>query len=84
MIEARARGLSTPGDLSVIGHNDSDFAPFLDPPLTTIRIHSAEIGHAAGDHLIARIQGKPVVRLTEIEAALILRASTAPPGRRGT
>ncbi|WP_286964398.1 LacI family DNA-binding transcriptional regulator [Methylobacterium sp.] len=84
MIEARARGLSIPGDLSVIGHNDSDFAPFLDPPLTTIRIHSAEIGHAAGDHLIARIQGKPVVRLTEIDAALILRASTAPPGRRGT
>ncbi|KNY22122.1 LacI family transcriptional regulator [Methylobacterium sp. ARG-1] len=79
MIEARARGLDVPGDLSVIGHNDSDFAPFLDPPLTTIRIHSAEIGHAAGDHLIARMQGRPVVRLTQIDAELILRASTAPP-----
>ncbi len=33
MIEARARGLDVPGDLSVIGHNDSDFAPFLDPAL---------------------------------------------------
>ena len=81
MIEARTRGMAVPGDLSVIGHNDSDFAPFLDPPLTTIRIHSAEIGHAAGDHLIARIQGRPTVQFTEIDAELIVRASTAPPAR---
>ena len=82
MIEARARGLDVPGDLSVIGHNDSDFAPFLDPALTTVRIHSAEIGAAAGDHLIARIMGRPAVRLTEIDAELVVRASTAPPRRR--
>ncbi|MDP4023363.1 LacI family DNA-binding transcriptional regulator [Methylobacterium sp. NEAU 140] len=81
MIEARARGLDVPGDLSVLGHNDSDIAAFLTPALTTVRIHSAEIGRAAGDHLVARITGRPALRQTEIPAELIVRASTAPPRR---
>jgi LacI family transcriptional regulator len=79
MIEARDRGIDVPGDLSVIGHNDSDFAPFLTPSLTTINIHSAEIGRAAAEHLIARMEGRSVVRLTEIDAELIVRGSTTPP-----
>ncbi len=60
MIEARARGIDVPRDLSVIGHNDSDFAAFLTPALTTINIHSAEIGRAAAEHLIARMEGRSV------------------------
>ncbi|GLS44282.1 LacI family DNA-binding transcriptional regulator [Methylobacterium brachythecii] len=83
MIEARSRGLDIPGDLSVIGHNDSDFAAFLSPPLTTINVHSAAIGRAAGDHLVSRMAGRPTVRLTEIDAELIVRGSTAPPRARG-
>ncbi len=83
MIEARARGIDVPGDLSVIGHNDSDFAPFLAPPLTSVNIHSADIGRAAADHLLARMAGRPVERVTAIEAELVVRGSTAPP-RQGT
>lgn len=79
MIEAQARGLRVPQDLSLIGFNDADYAAFLSPALTSIRIRSAEIGLAAGDQLIARMAGRPVVRLTEVESELILRASTAPP-----
>lgn len=79
MIEARSRGMDVPGDLSVIGHNDSDFAAFLAPALTTINIHSAAIGRAAADHLIARMEGRPAVRVTQIDAELIVRGSTAPP-----
>ncbi len=80
MIEARACGIDVPRDLSVIGHNDSDFAAFLTPSLTTINIHSAEIGRAAAEHLIARMEGRSVVRLMEIDAELIVRGSTVPPG----
>lgn len=79
MIEARAQGIEVPRDLSVIGHNDSDFAAFLTPSLTTINIHSAEIGRAAAEHLIARMEGRSVVRVTEIDAELIVRGSTTPP-----
>ncbi|WP_424134940.1 substrate-binding domain-containing protein [Roseomonas chloroacetimidivorans] len=83
MIEARGRGMELPGDLSVIGFNDADYAPFLDPSLTTLRIHPAEIGRAAADYLVARMAGRPAVRLTEIDAELILRGSTAPPRKPG-
>lgn len=79
LIEAQARGIDVPGQLSVIGFNDSDYAAYLTPPLTTIRVHASEIGRAAGEHLLARMAGRPTLRATVIEAELILRGSTAPP-----
>ena len=79
MIEAQAQGLTVPGALSVIGFNDADYAAFLSPPLTTVRVHAAEIGRAAGEHLVARMAGAPCMRVTEINAELIVRGSTAPP-----
>jgi LacI family transcriptional regulator len=82
MIEAQGRGLDLPRDLSVIGFNDADYAAFLRPALTTIKIRSDEIGRAAADHLTARMAGHPAVRLTEIDAELIVRGSTAPPRQR--
>jgi LacI family transcriptional regulator len=82
MIEAQGSGLDVPGDLSVIGFNDADYAAFLSPALTTIKIRADEIGRAAADHLTARMAGHPAVQLTEIEAELIVRGSTAPPRQR--
>lgn len=83
MIEAQARGLAVPRDLSVIGFNDSDYAAFLSPALTTLKIRADDIGRAAGDHLIMRMAGQMAVRLTEIDAELIVRESTAPPRDEG-
>ena len=34
---ARQRGLSVPGDVSVVGYDDSPLIAFTDPPLTTMR-----------------------------------------------
>lgn len=83
LIEAQARGIAVPGQLSVIGFNDSDYAAYLSPPLTTVRVHAAEIGRAAGAHLLARMAGRPTVRTTVIPADLIVRGSTAPPRESG-
>ena len=79
MIEADARGIDIPGALSVVGFNDSDYAAFLRPSLTTMRMQSTEIGTAAADHLLARMAGRPAMRVTELDAELIIRGSTAPP-----
>lgn len=79
MAEAGTRGLRVPKDLSIIGFNDSDFSPFLKPPLTTTRVHSSEIGLAAAENLVARMSGNPFPRLTEIEADLVVRESACPP-----
>jgi len=82
MAEAAARGVRIPQDLSVVGFNDSDFSPFLTPPLTTTRIHSSEIGLMAAENLVAQMSGAPSQRVTEIEADLIVRESACPPRSR--
>ena len=38
--ECKRLGVAVPGDLSVIGFDDLDFAARLDPPLTTVRVPS--------------------------------------------
>jgi len=38
LIEADARGLVAPRDLSLVGFNDADYSAFLRPSLTTIRM----------------------------------------------
>ena len=79
MIEADARGIDIPGELSVVAVSLKDYAAFLRPRLTTMRMQSTEIGNAAADHLLARMAGRPAMRVTGLDAELIIRGSTAPP-----
>jgi LacI family transcriptional regulator len=48
----RERGLEVPKSISVIGFNNSDFSPFINPPLTTVSFPSAEIGMHAAEVLV--------------------------------
>src|SRR4051794_1990647 len=50
-------GLRVPDDLSIVGFDDIQLAPHLNPPLPTIRQDKAGLGVAAGEALIARING---------------------------
>lgn len=79
LIEADARRLVVPRDLSVVGFNDADYAAFLRPGLTTIRMPSAAIGRAAAEYLLTRMADQPSIRVTQLDAELIIRGSTAPP-----
>ena len=74
---ARSRGLSVPGDLSVVGFDDSPLIAFTDPPLTTVRQPVPAMGHAAVSALVAEITGTLASR-TELtfHPELIVRGST--------
>jgi DNA-binding LacI/PurR family transcriptional regulator len=75
-----AAGLSVPGDLSVVGFDDTPVAEFLTPPLTTVRLDFAELGRACFALLLARTEPEeapPRVRRPEPE--LIIRDSAGPP-----
>lgn len=48
-----------PEDISVVGFDDIPMAPFLDPPLTTIRLPAYELGWTAGQNLVKLILGEP-------------------------
>jgi LacI family transcriptional regulator len=72
------RGLSCPGDVSVVGYNDMPFADHFNPPITTVRIPHYEIGLAAADLLLGQLgdatDGPSHVVL---EPSLVVRGSTA-------
>jgi LacI family transcriptional regulator len=78
-----AAGLACPADVSVVGYNDVPLAAHLSPPLTTIRLHSEELGRAAARLAIAAIGGSPGEErapVVTIPATLVVRGSTATPG----
>ena len=45
-------GFGVPADVSVIGYDDADFAPYVAPPLTTVRIPSVSIAANATRHVL--------------------------------
>jgi LacI family transcriptional regulator len=74
------RGVRCPDEVSVIGFNDMPFAARFNPPLTTIHIPHYEIGKAAAQLMLERLQnGDSPPRDIRLEPSLIVRESTAPP-----
>jgi LacI family transcriptional regulator len=74
------RGLRCPADVSVIGFKDMRFANRFNPPLTTIRLPHYEIGAAAAELLLERLQDATAEpRQLTLQPELVVRASTAPP-----
>jgi LacI family transcriptional regulator len=75
------RGVRCPEEISVVGFNDMPFAARFQPPLTTIHIPHYEIGKAAGELMLERLQnGESPPREIRLEPSLVVRESTAPPG----
>jgi DNA-binding LacI/PurR family transcriptional regulator len=82
----RERGLDVPGDISIAGFDNIEYASYVHPPLTTVHVPSLEIGRVAGELLIDLLDGggdKP--RQSCLETSLLVRGTTGPPppaGRR--
>jgi len=74
-------GRDIPGDVSVVGFDDTPESGFFAPPLTTIHQDFSEVGRRAAEQLLSLIDDEPAGQIT-IEPSLVVRASTAPPRRR--
>lgn len=79
LFEAQAQGIAVPGRVSITGFDDLDLATHVVPGLTTIRVPSDEMGARSADYLLARLAGRPVPDVTELEPALVVRGSSGPP-----
>jgi LacI family transcriptional regulator len=77
MLEAQARGLNVPRDLSVAGIDDIDMAAHVMPPLTTVHIPTARIGHKAAELVLGAIKAPGRVEHAELPIELIVRRSCA-------
>ncbi|MBS2539389.1 LacI family DNA-binding transcriptional regulator [Catenulispora sp. NF23] len=75
--EVRARGMAVPGDISVVGYDDSPLIPYTDPPLTTVRQPVAAMGAAAVRALLEEVGGGHAPRTEFVFAPeLVVRGST--------
>lgn len=73
----RQRGLAVPGDISVVGFDDSPLIAFTEPPLTTIRQPVEAMATAAVDALLEEVSGNPAQRAEFMfQPELVMRGST--------
>jgi LacI family transcriptional regulator len=73
-------GIRVPQDVSLVGFDDQPSAAYAFPPLTTMRQPTVEMGAAAARALVDELGGRGFT-LPTFATDLILRESTAPPGR---
>ena len=80
-----ARGLRIPGDVAVVGMDDTVLVRACWPPLTSVDLGSAERGRIAAEMLLDRIaeragSARAPARSRTVTPRLVVRASSAPSG----
>jgi len=75
-----AAGFSIPGDISIVGFDDTAGSAHLVPPLTTIRFSRKEMGRQAADILFRTIEQNGDLKpfTIELPVELVVRDSTGP------
>ncbi|MFF6957237.1 substrate-binding domain-containing protein [Streptomyces sp. NPDC008317] len=73
-----------PADVSVAGFDDTEAADLVDPTLTSVNLHSVDVGRRAAQILLDLLDGRPPAQRENVmPSTLKVRASTAPPRAAG-
>lgn len=73
-------GLRVPDDVSIVGVDDIELAPYLTPPLTTVRQSLTDVATLGTKILLDLIRGvEPTETQVVFEPELVIRHSTAKP-----
>ncbi|MFC3803806.1 LacI family DNA-binding transcriptional regulator [Cohnella sp. GCM10012308] len=71
-------GVQAPRDISIVGFNDNTISAFLQPPLTTVKVHVDYMGEAAVGLLADRLDTKrDICKKIVLPTRLMVRESTA-------
>src|SRR5215216_3335402 len=68
-------GVRIPQDVAVIGFDDLGFAPFLNPPLTTVRAPTERVGKIATERLFGLLDNQPSDEVIILPTEIIYRRS---------
>lgn len=74
---ANKLGVKVPDDLGIISIDNEDYAPYLDPSLTTIDEPFSEMANVAMNILKSKLNGEDITRKIELDPKLSFRESTA-------
>jgi LacI family transcriptional regulator len=80
MVACRAAGIDMPHQMSITGVDNTDLGATQTPGLTSVRTPVVEIGTAAAEQLVARLEGRDYVPQQSLPFELVRRGSTAAPG----
>ena len=76
IMECHRRGIRVPQDLAIAGFADLDIAREIVPSLTSVAVHSASIGEAAGQRILARLAGETEPeKVTDLGFTIVARES---------
>ena len=76
---AKRAGRSVPGDVSIVGFDDSFLMNCTDPPLTTVRQPIEPMCRMVIELLVQQVAGAPIQHDELLfEPELVVRASTGP------
>jgi len=64
-----------PEDIAVTGFDDLGFAPFLNPPLTTVRAPTETVGRIATERLFGILENRPSDEMVILPTEIIFRHS---------
>jgi LacI family gluconate utilization system Gnt-I transcriptional repressor len=78
LLECRRQGIPVPGDISIIGFHDLEFAACASPSLSSVATHRYEMGRLAAEAAIAIIADPTVQRTRKIDVGyeILAREST--------
>ena len=78
LMKCRSLGLQVPGDISILGFHDLEFAAYASPALSSVVTHRHQLGRLAAETAIAIISGKSNARPTQIDLGyrIVSRQST--------
>lgn len=79
MLACRKVGIRIPEDISVTGCDNTDLGATQTPTLTSIRTPVTEIGRAAAEQVIARLEGRPYQHSILLPFEIVIRGSVGPP-----
>jgi LacI family transcriptional regulator len=68
-------GLRVPEDVAVVGFDDFRLSPFLNPPLTTVRAPTEQVGRIAAEQLAKLFLGVPIEQKVLLPTEIVLRRS---------
>jgi LacI family transcriptional regulator len=81
MLACRKAGVRIPDDMSITGVDNTDLGATQTPGLTSVSTPIVEIGRAAADQLVARLEGRPYTAFQSFPVEVVHRGSTAAPRR---
>ena len=74
--EAKMRGIDVPGQLAIVGYDNTPAAALPLVGLSSVDQNGEEIGRLAGQSLLSRIEGRTDPQHLLVPPELVLRAST--------